>query len=110
MVTECIIRNFKEGRSIITAWREITKQEYPGRKDFLDMISNNCQPSIDNISKGGWIMTDTCNADRKFLRLLIEAITEIAKKEGMKSNQINIFEAGKLYNILLHDLQMKILM
>ena len=55
-------------------------------------------------------MTDTCNAARKFRRLLIEAMNEIEKKEGMPSNQINIFEAGKLYNILLHDLQMKSLM
>ena len=47
-------------------------------------------------------MTDTCKAVRKFRRLIVEAINEIAKKEGMTSNQINIFEAGKLYNILLH--------
>ena len=55
-------------------------------------------------------MTDTCNAARKFRRLPIEAITEIAKKEGLTSNQINIFEAGQLYNIILHDLKMKTLM
>ena len=28
----------------------------------------------------------------------------------MTSNQINVFEAGKFYNILLHDLQMKTVM
>ena len=28
----------------------------------------------------------------------------------MTSNKINIFEAGKLYNIILHDLQMKTIM
>ena len=55
-------------------------------------------------------MTDTCSAAQKFQRLLIEAITEISKKKEMKSNKINIFEAGKLYNIILHDLQMKTLM
>ena len=55
-------------------------------------------------------MTDNCNATRKFQRLLIEAITEIARKEGMTRNQINIFESGKLYNILLHNLEMKTLM
>ena len=55
-------------------------------------------------------MTDTCSAAQKFQRLLIEAITEISKKKEMKSNKIKIFEAGKLYNIILHDLQMKTLM
>ena len=64
--------------------------------------------SIAKITKGGWIMKDTWNAARKFRRFLIEAITEIANREGMKSNQINIFEEGNFYNILLHDLQMEI--
>ena len=95
---------------MLTAWSEITKREYPGRQDLLDMILSPCHLSISNISKGGWIMTDTCNAARKFRRLIIEAITKITKKQGMTSNKINIFEAGKFYNILLHDLQMKKLM
>ena len=55
-------------------------------------------------------MTDTCNADQKFCRLIIEAITETAKKQGTASNEKNICESGKLYNILLHNLQMKTLM
>ena len=62
---------------MLTAWREITKREYPGRQDLLDMIPSPCQLSIANISKGGWIMTNTCNALRKSRRLIIEAITEI---------------------------------
>ena len=95
---------------MLKAWREITKREYPSRQDFLDMIPSLCQLSIANISKVGWIITDTCNAAWKFRRFLIEAITGIAKKERMTSNQINIFEAGKLYNIILHDLQMKTIM
>ena len=80
MVTKCIIRTFKEGRSMLTAWREITKREYPGRQDLLDIITSPCQLSIANISKGGWIMTDTCNAAQKFRSLSIETITEITKK------------------------------
>ena len=89
---------------MLTAWREITKREYPGRQDLLAMIPSPCHLSIAKISKSGWIMTDTCNAARKFRRLPIDAITEISNKEGMASNQINIFEAGKLYKILLHYL------
>ena len=95
---------------MLTAWREITKWEYPIRKEFIAMIPSPCQILIAKIDKSGWIMTDTCNAAQKLWRLLIEAITVIAKKEGMTNNKINIFEAGNLYNILLHHLQIKTLM
>ena len=65
---------------MLTAWCEITKREYPGRQDLLYMIPSPFQLLIANIAMGGWIMTDTCNAARKFRRLLIEAITEILNK------------------------------
>ena len=94
---------------MLTAWRETTKREYPGQKDLLEMITSPCQLLMERIAKGGWIMTDSCNAAQKFRRFLIEDIIKIAKKEGMTRNQINIFESGKLYNILLHDLQIKTL-
>ena len=67
---------------MLTAWREMTKRDYPTRKYLLDMITSHCKPLISKIAKGGWIMSDTCNAAWKFQRLLIEAITEIANKEG----------------------------
>ena len=95
---------------MLTAWREITKREYLCGQDLLDMIPIPCHMPISNITKGGWIMTDTFKASRKFRRFLIEDITEIAKKEVMSIYHIKIFEAGKFYNILLHDLQMKTLM
>ena len=107
VVTKCIILNLEEGHSMLTAWREITKRGYFGQQELIDMIPSTFKLSIANIAQGDWIMTDTCNADRKFRRLLIEDITEIANKQGMTRNQIKIFEAGKLYNILLHHLQMK---
>ena len=88
MVTKCIIQTFKEGRSMHTAWREITKRKYSHWQEFLDMIPSPCQLPIAKISKGGCIMTDNFNAARKFRRLLIEAITEIANKQGMTSNKI----------------------
>ena len=43
---------------MLTAWREITKQEYPGRQNLLDIIPSTFQMSIVNIYKGGWILTD----------------------------------------------------
>ena len=110
MVTKCIMRTFNEGCRMLTSWREITKREYPGRQDLFDMIPSPCRLFISKISKCGCIITDTFNATRKFRRLLIEAITEIANKEEMTINQIKIFEVGNFYNILLHYLQMKTLM
>ena len=59
MVTDCIIQDFKEGRSMLIAWHEITKRGYPVRQDLLDMIPSPCQLSISNISKDGWIITYT---------------------------------------------------
>ena len=91
---------------MLTAWLVITKQEYSCRQDLLGMSPSPYKMSIANIAKGGCIMADNCNAAHKFQRFLIETITEISKNEGMTSNQINIFEAGKLYNILLNDLKM----
>ena len=76
---------------MLTAWREITKWDYPVWHDLLDMIPSPCKLPIANISKGGWIMMDTYNAARKLLRFLIEYINGISKKEGMISNQIKIF-------------------
>ena len=58
MVTKCITRTFKEDRSMLTVWPEITKRDYPGQQYLLDMIAIPCQLSIAKINKGGWIMTD----------------------------------------------------
>ena len=66
MVTEFIIHTFKEGCIMLTDWREITKREYPGRQDLIDIIPSPCRLPITKIAKGGWFMTDTCNASRKF--------------------------------------------
>ena len=101
--------NFKDGYSMITAWREITKQDYHKQEALLYIIPSPCQLFISKILKGGCILTDTYNAARKFRSFLIEAISEILKKEGMTSNQKKI-GSSKLYNTLLHDLQMKTLM
>ena len=99
MVTEAILRTFKEGRGILETWREVTAREYPGRQDLLDQIPKAAELTIAKLAKGGWIMTDTCNPARKFRRLLKAAIIEIARAEGMSEEDIIIFEAGKYYNM-----------
>ena len=39
---------------------------------------------------------DTCNAARKFLKLFIKAIREVAKEEGFDEKEIAVWEAGEL--------------
>ena len=41
-------------------------------------------------------LTDTCNAARKYHRLLVESIKEIAEGEGIPKERIKIFGAGKV--------------
>ena len=53
-------------------------------------------------------MTDTCNAARKYRRLLVESIKQIAEEEGIPKKQIKVFKAGKVmtdfYSIFLSTL------
>ena len=44
--------------------------------------------------------TDTCNAARKFRKLFIEAIHEVAKEEGLDDGEILVYEAGECTYIL----------
>ena len=50
--------------------------------------------TLAKLAKGGWIMTDTCNAARKYRRLLMESIKKIAEEDGMSPDQITVWEAG----------------
>ena len=95
MITEAILRTFKEGRVILDTWRAVTFREFPGRQDLLDLIPKAYQLTLGKLAKGGWIMTDTCNPARRFRRLLSAAITQIALEEGMDKDDIKMFEAGK---------------
>ena len=58
----------------MTHWRDITKREFPGRPDLLDMIPQPDSINIDKLGEGGTITTDTCNAAQKVCRLLVEHI------------------------------------
>ena len=43
-------------------------------------------------------MTDTCNAAKKYRRLLVESTKQIAEEEGIPKERIKVFEAGKVIN------------
>lgn len=95
VLTDAILRTFREGRGILKVWREVTAREYPNRQDLLDLIPKPHQLTLSKLANGGWVMTDTCNPARKFRRLFVAAIKEIAKEEGMSEEDIHIFEAGE---------------
>ena len=93
MLVSAITRSFKEGSTMLEYWRTVTAREYPGRQDLLDQIAEGSSLSLAKFAKGSLVMTDTCNAARKFRRLMIEAIKDAAKEEGMRDDSIHVFEA-----------------
>ena len=81
---------------MIEAWREVTERLYPNRPDLLARIPASADLTIAKLAKGGWIMTDTCSAARRFRRLLKAEIHKIGKEMGMTDGDIQIYEAGTL--------------
>ena len=53
LLNEAILRTFKEGRDRITAWRNVTAREYPGRDDLLDKIPKAVNISLAKLAHGG---------------------------------------------------------
>ena len=51
---------------------------------------------IAKLDDGGWGVTDTCNATRKYRRLLVESIKQIEEEDGIPKDQIKLFEAVKM--------------
>ena len=99
MVVDGILKSFQSARLMLEEWLEVTKELYPDRPDLWALIPKAEALTIAKLAKSGWIMTDTCNAARKFRRLFIEAIREVAKEEGLDEKEIAVWEAGEL-NIL----------
>ena len=56
---------------------------YPKRPDLLERITQVNELTISKLADGSWVMTDTCNAARKYLRLLVESIKQIVEEEGI---------------------------
>ena len=80
---------------MLETWHEVTVREYPNRPDLILLLPNANELSVAKLAKGGWLMTDTCNPARKFRRLLMKAISEVAEKEGLTAEEIQIYEAGE---------------
>ena len=94
MLVECILHTFKEGRGMLKACKQVTKRMYPNRLDLLALIPGLSKLTLPKLTKGGWVTTDTCNPARRFRKLLISAISDIAKDDGMKAEDIRMYEAG----------------
>ena len=95
MLCQAILRTFKEGREMLETWHEVTVREYPNRPDLILLLPKAGKLLVAKLAMGGWLMTDTCNPARKFRRLLMKAISEVAEKEGMSADEIQIYEAGE---------------
>lgn len=96
-VRDSIITSFAEAARMLTKWREVTAIMYPGRQDLLDLIPLASELTIAKLAQCGWIMTDTCNAARKYRRLFVESIKEVALARNMNPRDIRIFQAGMYY-------------
>ena len=112
MIRDSIRWSFQTGRKMLDRRQYLTSRMYPNRPEQLARIPLAKELTISKIDDGGWVMTDTCNAASKCLRLLIESIKQIAEEEGIMKERIKVFEAGKviinLYSIFfstltLHD-------
>ena len=56
---------------------------HPNRPDLLKRIPQDNELTIAKLADGGWVMTDICNAARKYHRLLVKSIKQIAEEEGI---------------------------
>ena len=77
-----------------TCWRDITKFEFPGRPDLLDMIPQPDSIDIDKLGEGGTITTDTCNAAKKVHHLLVEQINGHVNKKDCMQHLRNVWING----------------
>ena len=61
---------------------------YPNRHDLLERIPQLNELIIAKLTDGGWVMTGTCNATRKYLRLIVKSIKQMAEEERIQKEQI----------------------
>ena len=86
---------------MLDRWRDLTSRMYPNRSDLLARIPQANELTISNLADGGWVMTDTYNAARKYCSLIFEIINQIAEEEGIPKERIKVFEACKVITIFL---------
>ena len=92
LLSEAMLRTFREARARLAAWRRLTEREYPDRPDLLEMIPKPADLSETKLARGGFLMTDTSTPARAFRRGFADAIREIARREGMADADIKVFE------------------
>ena len=78
----------------MTRWRDITKVEFPGKPDLLDMTPQTDSINIDKFGEGGTITTDTCNAAQKVCRLLVEHINGHVNEQYCMQHIRNVWING----------------
>ena len=96
MVRDSILRYFQTYRQMLHRWQDLISRMCPNLPDLLARILQANELTIAKLDDGGWVITDTCNAARKYCRLLVEPITQIAEEECIPKEQIKVFEAGKV--------------
>ena len=69
---------------------------YPNWPDLLARILQANELKNSKLADGGWVMTDTCNAVRKYCRMLVESINQIVEEKGIPKERIKVFKAGKV--------------
>ena len=72
----------------------------PNWPDLLARIPQANKLTIVKLANSGWVTTDTCNDARKYRRLLVKSINQIAEKEGIMKERRKVFEAGKVISNL----------
>ena len=89
-VTASILVAFRESGKLLEKWRLVTSEMYPDRSDLLDQIPRAEELTLAKLAKEGFTMTDTCSTAQKIQRLIGQAIDDIAKKEGLSADEINV--------------------
>ena len=69
---------------------------HPNRLDLLARIPQANELTIAKLAYGGWEITDTFNAARKYRRLLVKSTKKVAEEEGITKERIKVFEEGKV--------------
>ena len=65
---------------------------FPDNANLLCLVPSAGDLSLAKLAGKGMVMVDTCNTARKFRRLLIEQIRQIAIEKGWNEENIKIFE------------------
>ena len=108
MVRDSILWSLQTGRQMLDIWRDLTSRMHLNWPDLLARIPQANGLTIVKIADGGWVMTDNCNAARKYCRLLVESINQISEEKGILKEIIKVSKAGKvitnLYSIFLSTL------